>query len=135
MMANFHGVETLLAAVEASADVSGILVTNDEVNTMKKIQFAVIAGGMVALSTAMPVQAGGADIYNSKCMACHASGAAGAPKLGDKAAWAPRIAAGRDTLLASVTNGKGAMPPMGACADCSADDVAAAVEYMVSNSQ
>ncbi|MDH3560172.1 MAG: c-type cytochrome [Gammaproteobacteria bacterium] len=102
---------------------------------MKKIQIAVIIGTLTAMSTGMQVQAGGADTYNSKCMACHASGAAGAPKLGDNAAWAPRIATGMDALVASVTNGKGAMPPKGACADCSADDLTAAVEYMVSGSQ
>lgn len=102
---------------------------------MKKIQIAVIAGSLFTASAAMQVQAGGADIYNSKCMSCHATGAANAPKLGDKAAWAPRIATGMDALMASVTNGKGAMPPKGACMDCSADDLAAAVEYMVSSSQ
>jgi len=102
---------------------------------MKKIQIAVIAGTLSAMSAAMQVQASGADTYNSKCMACHASGAAGAPKLGDNAAWAPRIATGMDAMLASVTTGKGAMPPKGTCADCSADDLAAAVEYMVSSSQ
>ncbi len=102
---------------------------------MKNLRIAVIAGSLVALSTAMQVQAGGAEIYNTKCMACHASGAAGAPKVGDKEAWAPRIATGMDALVASVTNGKNAMPPKGACMDCSAEDIAAAVEHMVSNSQ
>ncbi|MEN8205552.1 MAG: c-type cytochrome [Pseudomonadota bacterium] len=102
---------------------------------MKKFQIAVIAGSLMVMTAAMQAQAGGADVYNSKCMACHASGAAGAPKLGDKAAWAPRIATGMDALVASVTNGKGAMPPKGTCMDCSADDFVAAVEYMVSSSQ
>ena len=102
---------------------------------MKNMYVAVIAGTLVAMSSAMQVQAGGADIYNAKCMACHASGAAGAPKVGDAAAWAPRIATGMDAMVASVTNGKGAMPPKGACADCSAEDIAAAVEHMVSNSK
>ena len=55
--------------------------------------------------------------------------------MGDTAAWAPRIATGMDALVASVTNGKGGMPPKGACADCSADDIAAAVEHMVGNSK
>lgn len=102
---------------------------------MKNFQIVVIAGSLMAMSAAMQVQAGGADTYNSKCMSCHASGAAGAPKLGDTAAWAPRIATGMDALVSSVINGKGAMPPKGACADCSEDELSAAVEYMVSSSQ
>ena len=102
---------------------------------MLKKHIAVIAGSLIALGTAMQAQADGAAIYNTKCMACHASGAAGAPKLGDKEAWAPRIATGKDALIASVTNGKNAMPPKGACMDCSAEDLGAAVEYMVSKSQ
>ena len=64
-------------------------------------------------------------------MACHASGAAGAPKFGDKAAWAPRIKTGLDALTASVIKGKGAMPPKGGSAASDAD-IRAAVEYMVS---
>jgi cytochrome c5 len=102
---------------------------------MKMRRIAVIAGSLVAMSATLQVQAGGAEIYTAKCMACHASGAAGAPKLGDKEAWAPRIATGMDAMVASVINGKNAMPPKGACMGCSAEDIAAAVEHMVSSSQ
>ena len=77
----------------------------------------------------------GEQVYNSSCMACHVAGVAGAPKLGDKAAWAPRIAKGMDSLLASVTNGLNAMPPKGTCMTCSSDELQAAVEYMVGKSQ
>ena len=73
----------------------------------------------------------GQKIYQASCQACHATGAAGAPKLGDKDAWAPRIAKGNDALLASVTNGLKAMPPKGACMSCSEDELRAAMEYMV----
>jgi cytochrome c5 len=62
-------------------------------------------------------------------------GVAGAPKQGDKAAWAPRIATGMDALVASAINGKNIMPPRGACASCSDDDIKAAVQYMVSQSK
>ncbi|MGB5474324.1 MAG: c-type cytochrome [Gammaproteobacteria bacterium] len=75
--------------------------------------------------------AGGEKIYQSSCHACHAAGVAGAPKLGDKAAWAPRIAKGNDALLSSVKNGLNAMPPKGACMSCSDDDLRSAVDYMV----
>jgi cytochrome c5 len=73
--------------------------------------------------------------YDAKCAACHNSGAAGAPKLGDAAAWSGRIAAGSDALMASVINGKNAMPPRGACTDCSDADLKAALEYLVSASK
>ncbi|WP_287669102.1 c-type cytochrome [Accumulibacter sp.] len=64
-------------------------------------------------------------------MACHASGAAGAPKAGDKAAWAPRIATGSAALIKSAINGKNAMPPKGGNPDLSDAEVKAAVEHLV----
>ena len=73
----------------------------------------------------------GATIYGTVCQACHASGAAGAPKAGDKAAWAPRIAQGLPTLLKNATNGKGAMPPKGGAADISDDELKSAVEHLI----
>jgi cytochrome c5 len=75
------------------------------------------------------------DIYNTSCMACHATGAAGAPKLGDADAWAPRIAQGNDTLYAHAINGLNMMPPKGTCGSCSDDDIKAVVDYMVSQSE
>ena len=77
----------------------------------------------------------GEQIYNSNCLVCHGAGVAGAPKLGDIAAWAPRIAAGMDSLLANATNGLNAMPPKGLCMSCSGEELQAVVEYMVSKSQ
>jgi cytochrome c5 len=74
-------------------------------------------------------------IYTASCAACHASGAAGAPKLGDKAAWAPRIKGGNDGLYNSAINGKNAMPPKGGNASLSDADVKAVVDYMVSQSK
>jgi cytochrome c5 len=73
----------------------------------------------------------GATVYNAVCMACHASGAAGAPKAGDKAAWAPRIATGSAALIKSAINGKNAMPPKGGNPDLSDAEVKAAVEHLV----
>jgi cytochrome c5 len=73
----------------------------------------------------------GAAVYNAVCMACHASGVAGAPKTGDKAAWAPRLATGNAALLKTATNGKGAMPARGGAADLSDAELKAAVEYMI----
>jgi cytochrome c5 len=69
-------------------------------------------------------------LYTQLCQACHLAGVAGAPKSGDKAAWAPRIALGVDALTASVIKGKGAMPPRGGSAATDAE-LRAVVEYMV----
>ena len=70
------------------------------------------------------------DQYSKTCIVCHAAGVAGAPKTGDKAAWAPRLAKGLDTLVLSVDKGLNAMPPKGMCFDCSSDQVKALIEYM-----
>jgi cytochrome c5 len=77
----------------------------------------------------------GEEIYNGTCVSCHGTGAAGAPKMGDAAAWAPRIATGMDSLLANATKGLNAMPPKGLCMACSDAELQSAIEYMVSNSQ
>lgn len=77
----------------------------------------------------------GDDVYSAHCAACHATGAAGAPKLGDAAAWAPRIAEGIDTLYTHAIKGFNAMPAMGLCMTCSDDEVKAAVDHMVEGSK
>jgi cytochrome c5 len=72
----------------------------------------------------------GEALYKQACAVCHVAGVAGAPKLGDKAAWGPRLALGLDGLTASVIKGKGAMPPKGGSAASDAD-IKASVEYML----
>ena len=89
--------------------------------------------GIAALA-ALSLPAWGADgkaVYDKTCVACHASGVANAPKLGDKTAWAPRIATGKPALLSAVVNGKGAMPPKAGAANLSNDDIQAAIDYML----
>jgi cytochrome c5 len=79
----------------------------------------------------------GKEVFDTSCMACHSTGAAGAPKYGDKAAWGPRIAKGTDALYASFVNGVPgtAMVAKGGCASCSEEEFHAAVDYMVAGSQ
>ncbi|WP_241521039.1 c-type cytochrome [Kineobactrum sediminis] len=79
----------------------------------------------------------GEDVYNAACLACHASGAAGAPVVGDVEAWADRIAKGMDVLYDAGVNGIAGtgMIAKGGCMDCSDDEVIAAVDYMVENSR
>jgi cytochrome c5 len=86
---------------------------------------------VVTVSTA----ADGKGTYTSSCAACHATGAAGAPKLGDIAAWKSRIAQGDETLFDHAINGFNAMPPKGGNGSLSIPAVKAAVTYMVDNSK
>ena len=76
----------------------------------------------------------GQKIYQQSCVACHSTGAAGAPKTADKAAWSDRIARGNDALFSSVKNGLNAMPPKGSCMNCSDEELRAAIEYIVGES-
>ncbi len=77
----------------------------------------------------------GQQVYQQTCFACHGTGAAGAPKLGDKAAWEPRIAQGMDTLVEHALKGFKAMPPKGGNPGLSDKQVADAVAYMVEKSR
>jgi len=76
----------------------------------------------------------GEDIVKGACAACHSTGAAGAPKLGDKAAWASRLGAGLNSLVQNTIKGKGAMPPKGGSTDLSDYEIARAVVYMANQS-
>lgn len=85
-------------------------------------------------ATATAVAAAPADVpavYARSCASCHRSGVAGAPKLGDSGAWAPRAVTGIEALTASVIKGKGAMPPRGTARGASDAELRAAVEYML----
>ena len=79
----------------------------------------------------------GEDVYNAACMACHATGAGGAPLLGDAAAWADRIAKGNEALYNSGINGLPGtgMIAKGGCMNCSDEEIQGAVDYMVVASQ
>jgi cytochrome c5 len=85
---------------------------------------------MPAPAATVPNAEAAPALYAQICAACHAAGVAGAPKFGDKAAWAPRLAQGVDGLTASAIKGKNAMPPRGGSAGSDAD-IKAVVAYMV----
>ena len=89
----------------------------------------VVVGAVAALFAAGPVAAqDGKAIYDKSCGGCHNNIP---PKLGDKAAWAPRLQQGTAALTASVVKGKGAMPPKGGQANASEAELRAAVEHML----
>jgi cytochrome c5 len=90
--------------------------------------------GPAATTATAAATSGPPALYNQVCTACHSTGVAGAPKVGDKAAWAPRIALGIDELTKVAIHGKGAMPPKGG-SNASDADIKAVVTYMVNASK
>jgi len=97
------------------------------------------AGSSSAAPTPVAAPLSGPQVFNQACNACHGSGIGGAPKSGDKAAWAPRIAQGMDTLHKHALQGfqgkSGVMPPKGGWVNLSDPEITAAVDYMVSQSK
>ena len=83
-----------------------------------------------ATSSAAPADPRLARLYAQTCKACHATSASGAPLAGDRAAWAPRLAQGMPTLLEHTVRGYKAMPPLGACMDCSEKEFEALIRFM-----
>ena len=77
---------------------------------------------------------GAEEVYNAACMACHMTGAAGAPILGDTSAWSARITQSVETLYDHAINGIGAMPAKGGCMSCSDNEVKAVVDFMIEKS-
>ena len=100
---------------------------------MKKLVSVSIA--TVALFGMMSSAQADFRTYQNACMSCHASGAAGAPKTGDKAAWKARIAAGMDTMVTNAIKGKGAMPPKGGRTNLTDAQIKSVVKYMVAESK
>lgn len=94
---------------------------------------------VAAAATASPVPQNGEEVFNAACTACHTQGIAGAPRMADKAAWAPRIAKGKDTLYKHSLEGfqgqTGVMPPKGGRVDLSDDLIRLGVDYMIDGSR
>lgn len=100
---------------------------NARIAPVAKVQLAAATAGGASSDRS------GEQLYTTACAACHDSGAAGAPKLGDKGAWAARIGQGLDGLVKSATAGKGAMPPKGG-SDANALELARAIAFMANKS-
>ena len=120
-------VESVQARTEAPVKVA----VSGQDNTGLEIKPSAAAGPAVA--AAVPTD--GAGAYEAVCKACHGEGIAGAPKAGDKAAWGPRVAQGKDTLykhaIAGFNGSKGVMPAKGGRTDLSDDLIKQAVDHMV----
>jgi cytochrome c5 len=102
------------------------------------LQIAEVPSGS-APAVGLPVPKNAEELYNAACSACHAQGIGGAPRIADKAAWAPRIAQGKDTLykhaIGGFTGKAGMMPPKGGRVDLSDDLIRSGVDYMVERSR
>ena len=121
------------AVAERLAPVAKVAIDPNAPATPAPVQQAPIAAAPAAPAPAGAQAAAGGNgkaTYESICSACHGTGVAGAPKFGDKAAWAPRIAQGKDALYNSALHGKNAMPAKGGNPALADDAVKAAVDYM-----
>lgn len=96
---------------------------------------ALAALSCLAGAASVASAADGKAVFDQTCAACHATGVAGAPKYGDKAAWASRVAQGKPALVASVTKGKGVMPPKAGNPALTDEQIQAAVDYMIAGAK
>jgi cytochrome c5 len=101
---------------------------------MKVALLAVASMTAISASAARPDLAAGEKTFNATCVACHGSGVLNAPKLGDKAGWAPRIKQGKPALYEHAIKGFKMMPAKGGNASLSDAEVQNAVEFMTSKS-
>lgn len=117
-----RGIYTERATIERLKPVGAVCVEGKECAGVQAVAAGPAAGG---------APRSGDAVYNASCAGCHGTGAAGAPKLGDKGAWSPRIAKGKATLYKHAIGGFNAMPPKGMCMTCSDAEIKAAVDYMI----
>ena len=121
---------------EVQAEIAKRIEPIGHVMRLGDAELAAAAAAAVAAPTPVATVLSGPQVYNAACIVCHAPpGNAGAPPLGDVAAWAPRIAQGSDTLhqhaLAGYQGQKGFMPPKGGRVDLSDAEIISAVDYIV----
>jgi cytochrome c5 len=140
VLARIVAKDTQVAEVQASPEMRRAI--NERIAPIAKV--AVAGQDNSALAPAKPAggaqqDLGGEEVFNQACTACHGAGVAGAPKLGDAAAWAPRIAKGADTLHKHAIEGfqgqAGFMPAKGGATHLSDKSIINAVDYMVSGSK
>lgn len=141
MLAAVGGGNQAAAAAAAEPAAAPVAPASDDTTVIDDAPASNDAAATEDADTGTPVadSGRGKEVYDAACFVCHTPGAAGAPKLGDTAAWGPRVEKGLDALYHSSINGfmgtAGMMPPKGGRPDFSDDDVKAAVDYMVSNAQ
>ena len=146
VLAKFVGGETQLEHVKT--DSLQLAAVEDRTRPFARVAVAgqdnaalaiVEQSAVAAAATASPVPQNGEEVFNAACTACYTQGIAGAPRMGDKAAWAARIAKGKDTLYKHSLEGfqgqAGVMPPKGGRVDLSDDLIRLGVDYMIDGSR
>jgi len=126
VIGSHHAKAPIAEATETTSDIAMRL---KPVVTLEQVRANMTVAGAGAGADKSPK-----ELYQGACAACHGTGAAGAPKLGDAAAWAPRLEQGLDTLVNHAINGKGAMPPRGG-SQYSDDQIRSIVEYILDESK
>ncbi len=129
-----------LAAVLAGCAFAAHSATETAADRTKPVGDVCMAGDPCASAAVASASSGeprsGEQVYSTKCFTCHATGAAGAPKIGDAAAWAPRLAERKlEGLYTSAISGFKAMPAKGLCMDCSDDEIKHAVDHILEKSK
>lgn len=117
--------KVIMSAFIMSAVLFATVISADVDNSQQELQLAQLSADFNAETT-----------YMASCFACHSTGAAGAPKVGEgnAEAWTSRLEKGMDALVANAINGVNVMPPKGLCFTCTDDDLRALVQYMVDSS-
>jgi cytochrome c5 len=135
---------TRLALPVALVIATSLLVVCSKKEEVSKEETAALIAPVAKVELAGAAPAGAAaaggkvdpkHVFDTACAACHMTGAAGAPKLGDKGAWGARIAQGKEALYKSALGGKNAMPPKGGNPSLSDDDVKAVVDFIVAQAK
>ncbi|MBB3169696.1 cytochrome c5 [Simiduia aestuariiviva] len=140
-MSQLKKVFCLLAAAGLGLSVSMVTLADRSQEIAERIKPAgnsCMEGEACAAAPVAAVASGprtGEQVYSTKCVTCHGTGAAGAPKMGDAGQWAPRLAQGMDSLYANAINGLNGMPAKGLCMDCSDDEIKAAVDHILAASK
>jgi len=117
--------KVIMSAFIISAVSIAAVTSADVDNSQQSLQLAQLTAGFNAETT-----------YMASCFACHSTGAAGAPKVGEgnADAWTQRLEKGMDAVVTNAINGLNSMPPKGLCFTCTDDDLRALVQYMVDSS-
>ena len=124
---------TLIAVVLLLAGSAMALAVNQEIrDRIKPFGNVSVAGEARDAADATEAEARpGDEVYAAACQACHATGAADAPRTGEPDDWGDRLDADMDELYANAIDGIGAMPAKGGCTDCSEEEIRNAVDYMM----
>lgn len=131
----YPGLASTETIEERVAPIGQVCMKGDPCSTPATVTVAAAPAASGAAAPAADAGKSGEEVYNSKCSACHNSGAAGAPKIAVAADWEARLAKGVETLYTNAIQGIGAMPAKGLCFDCSDQDIKNSVDYMLEKSK